>query len=86
MVEQFHKTDRDVNERVPVVPTRLDQDDPGRRVFGEAICQYAAGRAGAHDHVVGFHYCAHPRDFILEQPNRGTSHLRDIGSAKRQPC
>ena len=55
MVEQFHEPDRDVDQRVPVAPAGLDQDDPHRRVLGQPVGQHAPGRAGADDHVIRLH-------------------------------
>src|ERR1051326_6297739 len=52
VVEQLHKAYRDVDQRVPVAPARLDQHHLDRWVFGEAIGQDAAGRSGANDNVI----------------------------------
>ena len=34
---------------------RFDQADAARRIGAQAVGQYAAGRAGANDHVIEFH-------------------------------
>ena len=54
VVEQLQDARRHVDHRVPVFRAGLEQHDP-RAVFAQAIGQHAAGRAGAHHHIVCLH-------------------------------
>src|SRR5205085_2665947 len=55
VIEHLEEPGRDVNERVPVAPARLDQQDLGGWVLGEPVSQHAAGRARADDDVIRLH-------------------------------
>ena len=55
VLKQLHIADRNMNERVPVATSGLDQDHASGRVFGETIGQNASGRSGADDHVIRLH-------------------------------
>jgi hypothetical protein len=55
VVEQFHVADRDMYQRVPIAPARLDQDHANGRVLGETVGQDASGRPSADDDVIRLH-------------------------------
>ena len=55
VVKQIHVADRNMNERVPVASTGLDQDHARARVLGKTVGQDASGRPGADDDVIRLH-------------------------------
>src|ERR1051326_3059546 len=63
MVEHLEEAGRDVNERVPVAPAGLDQQDLGRGILGEPVGEHAAGRSRADDDVIRLHR-APPRPMV----------------------
>src|SRR5439155_25721633 len=65
MVEHLHKAGRDVDQRVPVAPARLDQQHLGVRILGQPVGEHAAGRAGADDDEIRLH---------LSTPSRRPKH------------
>ncbi len=86
VVEQFHEPDRDMDQRVPVAPAGLDEDDPHRRVLGQPVREDASGRAGADDHVI----CLHPVPLSapMDHPAGVGGDLRRVLAAKdrRRPA
>src|SRR5438876_7814476 len=58
MVEQLHETDRNMDQRVPVAPTGLDQYDTRGGILGEPVGEHATRRASADNDVIGLH--VHP--------------------------
>ena len=62
MVEQLHKPDRDVDQRVAVAPAGLDQHHPRRGVLAQPVSEDAAGRASADNHVIRLHRYVLPCD------------------------
>ena len=65
VVEHFEKTRRNVDERVPVAATRLDQHDFRRRIFGQPIRQHAAGRPRPDDDIICSHVLPSLRRWLL---------------------
>ena len=55
VVEHLEEAGRDVDQRVPVAPARLDQQDFGAGILGQPVGQHAAGRARADDDVIRLH-------------------------------
>ena len=55
VVEHLEEAGRDVDERVPVAPARLDQQYFDVGILGEPVRQHAAGRARTDDDVIRPH-------------------------------
>src|SRR5215831_17123806 len=55
VVEQFDVAGGDVDQRVSVAPTRLDQHDPGPGVPAQPIGEHASRRARADDYIIRLH-------------------------------
>ena len=55
VVKQFHVSDRNMDQRVPIAPAGLDQDHASSRVLGKSVGQNASGRPGTNDDVIRLH-------------------------------
>src|SRR5208282_421576 len=55
VVEHLEEPGRDVDQRVPVAPARLDQQHPRAGVLGQPVGQHATRRAGTDDDVIRLH-------------------------------
>jgi hypothetical protein len=55
MIEQFDVPGRDMDQRVPVAPAGLDQDDPCGRIGRQPVRQHAPRRPGPDDYIVCLH-------------------------------
>ena len=64
VVEHLEEPGRNVDQRVPVAPACLDQQDFGDGVVGQPVGQHAAGRAGADNDVICLHASHSPRPMV----------------------
>ena len=55
VVEHLEEAGRDVDQRVPVLSARLDQQDFGVGILGQPVGQHATGRARPDDDVIRLH-------------------------------
>src|SRR5215469_10096121 len=55
VIEQLHVAHWDVDQRVPVAPASLEQDDADGGVLGQPVGEHTPGRAGADDDVIRLH-------------------------------